>query len=110
MIAREQAITKKNILAGWSGAGLFPENMDRILKHLINYKDQIISTTSPSQPTTLGPFFLNISPPDPASTHAKLFSLRSQIPTLLVHTKLKSADWVISWSNFKQKRLCTRRN
>jgi len=36
MIAKEQAIMKKNILARWSGTGLFPENMDHILKHLID--------------------------------------------------------------------------
>ena len=28
ILARDEAITqKKNILAGWKGAGLFPENM-----------------------------------------------------------------------------------
>lgn len=29
--AREKAITKENILSGWRGAGIFPENMHRIL-------------------------------------------------------------------------------
>jgi hypothetical protein len=31
IIAREQGITKENIISGWRGAGLFPENMHRIL-------------------------------------------------------------------------------
>jgi len=32
--ARERAITKKNILAGWAKAGLFPFNPDRVLRDI----------------------------------------------------------------------------
>ncbi|KAL6160609.1 hypothetical protein ACJBU6_01140 [Exserohilum turcicum] len=32
--AREQAMTKKNILAGWAKSGLFPFNPDRVLRNL----------------------------------------------------------------------------
>jgi hypothetical protein len=32
--ARERAMTKKNILAGWAKSGLFPFNLDRVLRDL----------------------------------------------------------------------------
>lgn len=32
--ARERAFTKKNILAGWSKAGLFPFNPDKVLRDI----------------------------------------------------------------------------
>ena len=32
--ARERAITKKNILAGWAKTGLFPFNPDRVLRDI----------------------------------------------------------------------------
>lgn len=36
-VAREEGITQQNILAGWRGAGLFTENMHRILVQLADY-------------------------------------------------------------------------
>jgi hypothetical protein len=30
--AREQAFTKRNIIAGWAASGLFPFNLDRVLR------------------------------------------------------------------------------
>ena len=38
IVAKEEGITKQNILAGWRGAGLFPENMYRILIQLADYE------------------------------------------------------------------------
>jgi hypothetical protein len=69
IIAREQGITKENIISGWRGAGLFPENMHRILSQLIDYEDPAIPKTPPLESTIPGPFFPNSSPPDPASAH-----------------------------------------
>ena len=69
IIAREQGLTKENILSGWRGAGLFPENMHRILKQLIDYEDPTVAKTPSLRPATLGPFFPDSSLPDPASTH-----------------------------------------
>src|SRR2546423_674838 len=47
--ARERAITRVNILAGWCGAGLFSENMHRILQQL---PDNKIIHTKPEPPST----------------------------------------------------------
>jgi hypothetical protein len=47
IIAREQGITKENILSGWRGAGLFPENMHHILRQLTNYEDSTVPETPP---------------------------------------------------------------
>jgi len=69
IIAREQGITKENIISGWRGAGLFPENMHRILSQLIDYEDPTIPKTLPLEYTIPGPFFPNSSPPGPASAH-----------------------------------------
>jgi len=60
---------KENIISGWRGAGLFPENMHRILSRLIDYEDPAIPKTPPLESTIPGPFFPNSSPPDPASVH-----------------------------------------
>lgn len=61
---------KENILSGWRGAGLFPENMHYILTQLIDYENPTTSKTPPSEPAMLGPFFFKSSQPNPATTHA----------------------------------------
>ena len=70
IVAREQAITKENIIAGWRGAGLFPENMHRILIQLPGYEDPAIPNTPPQPRTTHQLFYPNSCGPDPASVHA----------------------------------------
>jgi DDE superfamily endonuclease len=64
--AREEGITEKNILAGWRGAGLFLENMYRVLHQLSDIAAPISTLASPSANATSTPFFLSSSPPDPA--------------------------------------------
>jgi hypothetical protein len=65
--ARARSITKDNILAGWRGAGLFPENMHRVLQQ-IPEKTILPTTPAPSSATTdRTPYFVTSSPPDPAT-------------------------------------------
>src|SRR5277367_6310351 len=68
--AREHGITKENIISGWRGASLFPENMHRILVQLADYKRPSTSLTSPQNRTTHPAFYLNSCRPDPTSIHA----------------------------------------
>lgn len=71
--ARELAISEKNILAGWRGAGLFPENLHRMLHQFSDEASDSITTplpiTQPLFPDT--PFFLTSSPPPPAILRSK---------------------------------------
>ena len=64
--ARQKAITEKNILSGWRGAGLFPENMHRILHQLADISFSISTSTPSSTAMISTPFFLSSSPPEPA--------------------------------------------
>jgi len=69
--AREEAIIPNNIFAGWRGAGLFPENMHRILHQLPDTLSRPLSTPAPtSSNTTMTPFFLSSSPPEPSTLHS----------------------------------------
>ena len=67
--ARKDAITTDNILAGWRGTGLFPENQHRILCQVPQ------TDTSPPTPRTTStttasiPFLVTSSPPDPMTLH-----------------------------------------
>lgn len=71
--AREDAITEKNVLSGWRGAGLFPENLYRMLHQLPD--DRIsdpLDISTPVPPTIQDnstPFFISSSPPDPSMLH-----------------------------------------
>jgi DDE superfamily endonuclease len=73
--ARTVAITEKNILSAWRGAGLFPENMFRVLHQLIEPSPALISTpngisdTDTSQSLST-PFLLTSSHPDPSILHS----------------------------------------
>jgi len=50
MDAREEAVSEKNILAGWKGATLFPENLGRILQQFADNSEPI---TPPPNPTPI---------------------------------------------------------
>src|SRR5579859_6730334 len=65
ILARDEAITEKNILAAWRGAGLFPENMHRILIKLSDPQSLPLTSTPPLANTISTPFFLSSSPPEP---------------------------------------------
>ena len=68
--ARNEVITQKNILAGWSGAGLFPENMHRILYQLSDTTSPLSTPITTSSESTMMPFFLSSSPPEPSMVHS----------------------------------------
>ena len=67
MKAREQSITKDNILSGWRGAGLFPENMHRILIQLADRNIPSTQITPLSTAHTTTTFLPNSTAPNPAS-------------------------------------------
>jgi DDE superfamily endonuclease len=72
ILAREEALTESNAVSGWRGAGLFPENIHRILINVSDPQDPI-STSEPTPPPaddTL--FFLSSSSsPEPAILRSK---------------------------------------
>lgn len=70
--ARERAFTRRNILAGWSKAGLFPFNPSRVLHNLPRPTHGIVNvegseTTPQQQGSTTPP---PLTPVTPASTEA----------------------------------------
>ena len=84
--AREQVITETNILAGWRGAGLFPENMHRILQQL---SDNTSIRTTPAPPSTATNNIPNIptsSPPEDLAT------LQSRNQAFLAEISQKNID------------------
>lgn len=68
--ARDRSITKDNVLSGWRGAGLFPENMHRILIQLAGGELPSTPTTPPPTAMTITPFLPNSAAPDSASFHS----------------------------------------
>ena len=88
--ARERTITRVNILAGWRGAGLFSENMHRILQQL---PDNKIVPTTPVPPSTITnntPYFLTSSPPDdPATLQSKTRAFLAEISQKNIDTPIK---------------------
>jgi len=89
--ARERAITKANILGGWRGAGLFPENMHRILQQL---PDNTIMPTTPDPPSTVTnnmPHILTSSPPeDPTILQSRNQAFLNEISQKNVDTPIKT--------------------
>ena len=70
IVVREEGITKQNILAGWRGTGLFPENMHRILIQLANYEKSAPQTTPPQSHTAHPALYPNSCRPDPSFIHS----------------------------------------
>ena len=105
IIAREQGIMRENILSGWRGAGLFPQNMHRIPRQLTDYKHPAVPNTSLPSHTTHPSFFPDSCNPHLSSVYPiNPALLKSPIPTSVLHTKLKSVDCAISWRNIKRNR------
>jgi hypothetical protein len=64
--ARSVAINKKNILSAWRGAGIFPENVFKVL-HQLSEPNLITSTPNGSPVAVIStPFFAHSSPPEPS--------------------------------------------
>lgn len=90
-IARERVITGANILAGWRGAGLFPENMHRILQQLP--ENRIVPKT-PAPPSTaannIPSHFPTSSPPDdPAILQSQNRAFLAEISEKQIETPIK---------------------
>ena len=91
IVVREEAITTQNILAGWRGAGLFFENMHRILIQLSNYQDPIFVINTPLlNNTTPSSFFPNSCRPDPSSVHAVNEAFLAQLEDINISTPYKT--------------------
>jgi len=60
--ARSKALTKKNILSAWRGAGLIPFNRHKVLQHLPSYRSS--SSTPPPPPLPALPLPARSSPPE----------------------------------------------
>ena len=93
--ARENAINEKNVLSGWRGSGLFPENLHRMLHQL---PDDTISAVSlhdistPSHTTsqdTSTPFFLSSSPPEPLTLCSKNQAFLGSLASTNIETEYK---------------------
>ena len=75
--AREKAITKKNILAGWRGSGLWPINRVRILSQIP--EPDTTSTPPPNQPISNTLELLTSSPPDALVLYSTNIVLNTKI-------------------------------
>lgn len=90
--ARERAITQSNILAGWRGAGLFPENMHRVLQQVSDYPVQVPPTTPipPSTTATNTPIIPTSSPPnDPLTLQSRNQAFLEEISQRNIDTPIK---------------------
>jgi hypothetical protein len=68
--ARQAAITEKNILSAWRGAGLFPENMVRVLHQLLDPSNDASTPITTAPISTSTPYLLTSSPPEPSTLRA----------------------------------------
>lgn len=88
--ARERAITNANILAGWRGAGLFPENMHRILQQLPDNRIVPATPVPTSTATNNTPYIPTSSPPDdPATLRSRNRAFLAEISEKKIDTPIK---------------------
>lgn len=90
VLARERAITKDNILGGWRGTGLFPENMHRILIQIPDIQIVPTTPTPSSTSNTMTPFLPNSSPPDPSVLRSTNQAFLTEISTADISTPVKT--------------------
>ena len=92
--AWEDAITEKNVLSGWRGAGLFPENLHRMLHQLPDNRiPDPLHMSTPASPTARDnstPFFLSSSPPDPSTLKSKNRAFLDTLASSNVETEYKT--------------------
>ena len=86
--AKVHGVTKENIISGWRGAGLFPENMHRILIQLVDRA--ATPTTTPSPCTTRPAFYPNSCRPDPSSIHSINQAFLAEISNINLSTPYKT--------------------
>jgi hypothetical protein len=92
--ARDQAITKGNILTGWCGAGLFPENMHRILQQIPDSKALPTTPVPLSVAANHTLYFPTSSPPDPATLQStnQAFLAEISVGYITQYAKSKTRD------------------
>ena len=98
--ARESAVSEKNILAGWRGAGLFPENLHRMLHQFSSTSSDPDSNPDPldvsntsavhQSDTTNTPFLLNSSPPPPATLRSSNLAFLTSLETSTLDCQSKT--------------------
>jgi hypothetical protein len=88
--AREQGVTKGNIISGWRGAGLFPENMHRILIQLADREEHTLPSTPLQNQATHQPFFPNSCRPDLSSVHSINQAFLAEISNVDISTPYKT--------------------
>jgi hypothetical protein len=110
--ARDQSITTDNILSGWRGAGLFPENMHRILIQLAGGELPSTPTTPPPTAATITPFLPNSAAPDPASFHSinQAFLTELAKTNILHRSRFMYDDWATSENDIKQSLYFSKKN
>jgi hypothetical protein len=90
MEARDVAITEKNILSAWRGAGLFPENLFHMLHQLPDCSVDISTPTAPAVSDISTPFFLTSSPPEPSTLRSTNQAFLSNFTTSNVNHEYKT--------------------
>ena len=88
--AREHGITMENIMSGWRGAGLFPENMHRVLSQLPDQQKSTLPSTPPQNHTTHSPFFPDSCRPDPSSLHSINQAFLAEFSNINISTPYKT--------------------
>lgn len=88
--ARKDAITSTNILSGWRGAGLFPENRYRVLSQIVDKDVSFVTSNYPTTPVPSTPFLVTSSPPDPLTLHNKNQAFIAEISTASYATPIRN--------------------
>lgn len=87
MKAREKAMVRRNIIAGWRGAGLWPIDCDRILEQI---SEDEITPPPQFQPISQTSTLLTSSPPDALILHSTNVSLNTEIKTTNASTPIRN--------------------
>ena len=93
--ARAIAMTERNILSAWRGAGLFPGNIFRVLRKLTEPSLAVISTPDSNSGLVISspnstPFLLTSSPPDPSTLHTTNQAFLSDFTSSDINQKYKN--------------------
>ena len=90
--ARRVAITEKNVLSAWRGAGLFPENMFRVLHQLPTSSSASTPLQIENSPpcSTSTPLLLTSSPPEPSTLRIANQNCLSTLASIDVNYRIKT--------------------
>ena len=98
--ARESAVSEKNILVGWRDAGLFPENLHRMVHQFSSISSNpnpdpdpldVSNTSLVHQLDTMNTSFLfNSSPPPPATLRSTNLALLTSLETSTLDCQSKT--------------------